>query len=88
MFLIEIKYFLLLIERSIRMKNFTVKLSKSYDFDVKVEARSAEEAKKLLVDTPFEKLTKGCDFSEPTLAIKDVVLNDFDPRFYKDDNKL
>ena len=45
------------------MKNFTVKLSKSYDFDVKVEARSAEEAKKLLVDTPFEKLTKGCDFS-------------------------
>jgi len=40
------------------MKNFTVKLSKSYDFDVKVEARSAEEAKKLLVDTPFEKLTK------------------------------
>ena len=27
------------------MKNFTVKLSKSYDFNVKVEARSAEKAK-------------------------------------------
>ena len=70
------------------MKNFTVKLSKSYDFNVKVEARSSEKAKKLLVDTAFEKFTKGCDFTEPTLAIKDVVLNDFDPRFYKDDNKL
>ena len=29
--------FLSLIERNIRMKNFTVKLSKSYDFDIKVE---------------------------------------------------
>ena len=70
------------------MKNFIIKLSKSYDFDVKIEARSAEEAKKILIDTPFEKLTKGCDFSEPSLAIKDVLLNDYDPRFYKDDNKL
>jgi hypothetical protein len=40
------------------------------------------------VDTPFEKLTKDCNFSEPSLAIKDIVLNEFDPRFYKDDNKL
>jgi len=70
------------------MKNFTIKLSKSYDFDIQVEARSAEEAKRILVDTPFEKLNKDCDFSEPSLAIKDVVLNEFDPRFYKDDNKL
>ena len=36
----------------------------------------------------FKKLTQGCDFSQPTLAINDVVLNEFDPRFYKDDNKL
>ena len=70
------------------MKNFTIKLSKSYDFDIQVEARSAENAKRILVDTPFEKLTKDSDFSEPSLAIKDVVLNEFDPRFYKDDNKL
>jgi len=70
------------------MKNFTIKLSKSYDFDIQVEARSAEEAKRILVDTPFEKLTKDCNFSEPSLAIKDIVLNEFDPRFYKDDNKL
>ena len=54
----------------------------------KLKRRSAEEAKRILVDTPFEKLTKDCDFSEPSLAIKDVVLNEFDPRFYKDDNKL
>ena len=74
--------------RGIIMKNFTIKLSKSYDFNVEIEARSAEEAKKILVDTPFEKLTKGCDFSEPSLSIRDVVLNDFDPRFYKDDNKI
>ena len=71
-----------------KMKNFTIKLSKSYDFDIQVEARSAEEAKRILVDTPFEKLTKDCNFSEPSLAIKDIVLNEFDPRFYKDDNKL
>ena len=70
------------------MKNFTIKLSKSYDFDIQVEARSAEDAKKMLVDTPFKKLTKDCNFSEPSLAIKDIVLNEFDPRFYKDDNKL
>ena len=70
------------------MKNFTIKLSKSYDFDIQVEARSAEEAKKMLADTPFEKLTKDCNFSEPSLAIKDIILNEFDPRFYKDDNKL
>ena len=70
------------------MKNFTIKLSKSYDFDIQVEARSAEDAKKMLVDTPFEKLTKDCNFSEPSLAIKDIVLDEFDPRFYKDDNKL
>ena len=70
------------------MKNFTVKLSKSYDFDIQVEAQSAEEAKKMLVDTPFEKLTKDCNFTKPSLSIKDIVLNDFDPRFYKDDNKL
>ena len=36
----------------------------------------------------FEKLTKDCNFSKPSLSIKDIVLNDFDPRFYKDDNKL
>ena len=42
----------------------------------------------MLVDTPFEKLTKDCNFSKPSLSIKDIVLNDFDPRFYKDDNKL
>ena len=42
----------------------------------------------MLADTPFEKLTKNCNFSEPSLAIKDIVLNEFDPRFYKDDNKL
>ena len=51
-------------------------------------ADSAETAKKMLIDTPFEKLTNGCDFSQPSLAIKDVVLNEFDPRFYKDDNKV
>jgi hypothetical protein len=53
-----------------------------------VEATSAESAKKQLIETPFEKLTQGCDFSQPALAINDVVLNEFDPRFYKDDNKL
>ena len=70
------------------MKNFTIKLSKSYDFDIQVEARSAEDAKKMLVDTRFKKLTKDCNFSEPSLAIKDILLNESDPRFYKDDNKL
>ncbi len=70
------------------MKSYTVKMSKTYDFEVEVEANSAETAKKMLIDTPFEKLTNGCDFSQPSLAIKDVVLNEFDPRFYKDDNKV
>jgi hypothetical protein len=70
------------------MKSYTVKMSKTYDFEVEVEATSAESAKKQLIETPFEKLTQGCDFSQPSLAINDVVLNEFDPRFYKDDNKL
>ena len=70
------------------MKSYTVKMSKTYEFEVEVEAHSAESAKKQLIDTPFEKLTQGCDFSQPALAINDVVLNEFDPRFYKDDNKV
>lgn len=70
------------------MKSYTVKMSKTYDFEIEVEANSAESAKKQLIETPFEKLTQGCDFSQPSLAINDVVLNEFDPRFYKDDNKL
>jgi hypothetical protein len=35
------------------MKNFTIKLSKSYDFDIQVEARSAEEAKRILAGYTF-----------------------------------
>ena len=29
-------------------------MSKTYDFEVEVEANSAETAKKMLIDTPFE----------------------------------
>ena len=41
------------------MKSYTVKMSKTYDFEVEVEANSAETAKKMLIDTPFEKLTNA-----------------------------
>ena len=46
------------------MKSYTVKMSKTYDFEVEVEAHSAESAKKQLIDTPFEKLTHGLAFQK------------------------
>ena len=70
------------------MRNFTLKLSKSYNFEIKVEANSIQEAKKIIQDAPFEKVITGCNFDEPRLVINDIVCNDLDPRFYADDNKL
>ena len=70
------------------MRNFTLKLTKSYKFDVNVDANSIEDAKKIIHQTPFEKGITDCKFSDPELRIKDVVCNDLDSRFYKDDNKL
>jgi len=70
------------------MRNFTLKLSKSYNFEIKVEANSIQEAKKIVQDTPLEKVITGCNFDQPQLVINDIVCNDLDPRFYADDNKL
>ncbi|MDG2007541.1 MAG: hypothetical protein P8J53_04085 [Alphaproteobacteria bacterium] len=70
------------------MRNFTLKLSKSYNFEIKIEANSIQEAKKIVLDTPLEKVITGCDFDKPELIINDIVCNDLDPRFYSDDNKL
>tara|TARA_B110000090_G_scaffold161176_1_gene177794 strand:+ start:167 stop:382 length:216 start_codon:yes stop_codon:yes gene_type:complete len=70
------------------MRNFTLKLSKSYNFEIKVEANSIQEAKKIVQDAPLEKVITGCNFDQPQLVINDIVCNDLDPRFYADDNKL
>ena len=63
------------------MRNFTLKLSKSYNFEIKIEANSIQEAKKIVLDTPLEKVITGCDFDMPELIINDIVCNDLDPRF-------
>ncbi len=70
------------------MRNFTLKLSKAYNFEINVEANSIPEARKIIQDTPLEKVITGCDFEKPIIVINDIVCNDLDPRFYKDVNML
>ena len=69
------------------MRKFIIDMTMSYDFQVTIEAESEEEAKAKFTSTPLEKFG-DYQFKSPSLAIKDVVLNEFDPRFYKDDGKV
>lgn len=62
-------------------------MTMSYDFQVTIEAESEEEAKAKFVNTPLEKLG-GYEFSSFYKTFRGIKLDEFDPRFYKDDDKV
>ncbi len=69
------------------MRKFLIDMTMSYDFQVTIEAESEEEAKAKFVNTPLEKLG-GYEFSSFYKTFRGIKLDEFDPRFYKDDDKV
>jgi|TARA_B100000085_G_C18141432_1_gene349550 hypothetical protein len=59
----------------------------SYDFQVAIEAESEEEAKAKFTSTPLEKLG-DYQFKSFYKTFRSIKLDEFDPRFYKDDGKV
>ena len=68
------------------MRKIIIDMTMSYDFQVTIEAESEEEAKAKFVSTPLEKLG-GYQFNSFYKTFRGIKLDEFDPRFYKDDNK-
>tara|TARA_B100001057_G_scaffold54978_1_gene48858 strand:- start:427 stop:639 length:213 start_codon:yes stop_codon:yes gene_type:complete len=69
------------------MRKFTIDMTMSYDFQVTIEAESEEEAKAKFTSTPLEKLG-DYQFKSFYKTFRSIKLDEFDPRFYKDDNKV
>ena len=69
------------------MRKFIIDMTMSYDFQVTIEAESEEEAKAKFTSTPLEKFG-DYQFKSFYKTFRNINLDEFDPRFYKDDGKV
>ena len=69
------------------MRKFIIDMTMSYDFKVTIEAESEEEAKAKFTSTHLEKLG-DYQFKSFYKTFRNIQLDEFDPRFYKDDGKV
>ena len=69
------------------MRKFIIDMTMSYDFQVTIEAESEEEAKAKFTSTQLEKLG-DYQFKSFYKTFRNIKLDEFDPRFYKDDEKV
>ena len=69
------------------MRKFVIDMTMSYDFQVTIEAESEEEAKAKFTSTPLEQLG-SYKFGSFYKTFRGKKLDEFDPRFYKDEDKV
>ena len=69
------------------MRKFIIDMTMSYDFQVTIEAESEEAAKAKFTNTPLEQLG-SYKYGSFYKTFRGIKLDEFDPRFYKDEDKV
>ena len=69
------------------MRKFTIDMTMSYDFQVTIEAESEEAANAKFTNTPLEQLGTY-KFGSFYKTFRGIKLDEFDPRFNKDEDKV